>query len=246
MSLGAGNTAQQQDPAYVPPQDVQGPYDAQLKSGKGKNQPTPGDALIGGKDYTYGSFLGTQDLVNGAKRVNMGGSEGKSQSWLPGSQPYIREFEPLGNYFLNRWTPDGGDIGKSGQREILNTASGKYLDPRTNSPLARTLLGIGGSSADYLNKTMPTAGNGTDAMSVANRASLEQQHGLAQKDINDQLIQTLLGSWTGEKSNQLTAAGQATKQADDPFEKALQIANLFGGMGQSRNKSTPSLLGYVL
>jgi hypothetical protein len=72
---------------------------------------------------------------------------------------------------------------------------------------------------------------------------------LARKSTNNvtnRLADLYGANYAAGRSGQVAGIQPTIAQGDLPYEQALRIAQMFGGMGSSRSESKPSMLGTII
>jgi hypothetical protein len=173
-----------------------------------------------------------------------GGSSSKSQSWLPGSEDYLFKFKNVGSSYLNQADPTGGEFRKVGEQNLLDTAKGKYLTPDSNPYLQQTANAITRNATENVNNTLNSLSGqsqmgGTWGSNKAAQVKANAGRSMMQ-DVTDRMMQLFGNNYAQERKYQYASTPDVIAQGDYPEQMALQIAQMFGGMGQSTSKQSPS------
>jgi len=176
-----------------------------------------------------------------------GGTSSSQQSWFPGSEDYLNKFKGIGSNYISRIDPTGGQFRKVGEQQLLDTASGKYLNPESNPYLAKTADVISRTSQENVNKTLNRLGGqaqmggawGSNKAAQVNATTGRRM----MQDLADKLTGLYGSNYQTERARQNAAIQPAIAQGDYGEQLALQIGQMFGGMGTSR--TTPGFSWYI-
>ena len=182
--------------------------------------------------------------------MSFGGTSSSQQSWFPGSEDYLNKFKGIGSNYISQIDPTGGQFRKVGEQQLLDTASGKYLNPESNPYLAKTADVISRTSQENVNKTLNRLGGQAQmggAWGSNKAAQVNATTGRAMmQDLADKQAGLYGTNYERERALQTQAIQPLIKQGEYPEQLALQIAQMFGGIGTNTSNSSPSLLGWLL
>lgn len=173
-----------------------------------------------------------------------GASSSSSRAFPSWARPYEVGVMKEGQGLMNQFIDQGGNqnpYSQQGTAELQKTVSGAYLDPATDPTLQPTADAIKSNSLDSYSKMAQQINQGAQGsgmlLSSANNAQLDNTARGVNKDVTNQLAQLYGGAYQTARGQQLQSIAPLMQQGQLPYDQALQIAQMLGGMGSSKGSS---------
>jgi hypothetical protein len=178
--------------------------------------------------------------------MSFGGSSSNQKQYYKPALPYLQQFAKVGNSWLNSWQPNGADAAAGNAAISADVQGAGYNNPY----LGAASQGIQQQAGQQL-ATANAASNGQAAatgMLDSNKAGQAQATNAlnSSNNVTNSLNQLGSANYAAGRQLQLQAAPLALQQSQLPYQQALQIAQLYGGLGSGKSQSAASLLGTVL
>lgn len=178
--------------------------------------------------------------------MSLGGSNSSQRSFYKPALPFLQQFSKVGNQWLQQWQPDGA-AATAGKAAIAGDVNGAGYDDPYLPAAARA---IQTQAADRLATTQSRSDQQAAASGMLNSSKNTQVRGANVRDSSDAVTNALnqLGSanYTQGRQLQIAAAPQAVAAGQSDYDKAIQIAQLFGGLGSGSSLSRTSVIGQLL
>ena len=177
-----------------------------------------------------------------------GSQSGTSTNVPKWALPYEKSLLPVATNFLNQSQLTENQAGGPAAQMtnyLKGVAGGNQLSPESNPYLQQTADVIKSNAQQNLNTSFANADRGAQGsgmlLSSANSRIKDQMARSAGQDVTNSLTNMYGQNYQAGLGRQMQAAGQLGAQ--DPYQKALQLASLFAGgnMGGSSSGSNMSM-----